>query len=328
VRDLRVLITGATGFLGKYILEEFAKYDCEIIAFGRNADIGESLENCTFIQGDFTNYQDINDAVKGADVVIHAGALCTVWGRWQDFYNANVLGTKNVLDACLENNITKFVYVSSCSIYNCTYDKLDITEDDFDARNDLNYYIKTKIMSEKMIKDYSEKHDISYSIIRPHGIFGIGDVSIMPRLIKVNAKIGIPLFNGGNNLIDIVCAENVAYSLWLCANSDKNGTYNITNGEIFRYKDMIDKIFSQMGLVPKYFPMRFKVAYLLASMVEGIYKFLRIENEPIITKYTLTTVGVSQTLNIECAKRDLGYVPQKTLQEGIDDYAKWSKENS
>ena len=228
----------------------------------------------------------------------------------------------------MENNITKFVYVSSCSIYNCTYDKLDITEDDFDAGNDLNYYIKTKIMSEKMIKDYSEKHDISYSIIRPHGIFGIGDVSIMPRLIKVNAKIGIPLFNGGNNLIDIVCAENVAYSLWLCANSDKNGTYNITNGEIFRYKDMIDKIFSQMGLVPKYFPMRFKVAYLLASMVEGIYKFLRIENEPIITKYTLTTVGVSQTLNIECAKRDLGYVPQKTLQEGIDDYAKWSKENS
>ena len=75
---LRVLITGATGFLGKYIIEEFTKHDCEIIAFGRNADIGHSLLSCTFIQGDFTVFHDIESAVKEVDIVIHAGALSTI----------------------------------------------------------------------------------------------------------------------------------------------------------------------------------------------------------------------------------------------------------
>ena len=325
---LRVLITGATGFLGKYIIDEFAKHNCEIIAFGRNADIGKVLKNCTFIQGDFTNYQDINNAAKGADVVIHAGALCTVWGEWKEFYDTNVLGTKNVLDACLENNITKFVFVSSSSVYSCPHDRLNLKETDVDETNDLNYYIKTKIMAEKIINDYKEKRNLSCSIVRPHGIFGIGDTSIMPRLLKVNKKIGIPLFNKGNNLIDIVCAENIAYSLWLCANSKQSGTYNITNGETTTYKQLVSSIFSRMGMEAKHFNMNFKFAYFIAGIIEKIYKIFKIKSEPILTRYTLTTVGVSETFDLSKAQKELGYEPQKTLQEGIDAYAKWWKENN
>ena len=325
---MRVLITGATGFLGKYIIEEFAKHNCKIIAFGRNADIGKSLENCTFVQGDFTNYREINNATKGVDVVIHAGALCTVWGNWQDFYNTNVLGTKNVLNACLENSIKKFVFVSSSSVYSCPHDRLNIKENEVDETNDLNFYIKTKIMAEKLINDYRKKHGISCSIIRPHGIFGIGDVSIMPRLLKVNKKIGIPLFNKGNNLIDIVCAENIAYSLWLAANSEKSGTYNITNGEITTYKELVGRIFSGLGMEAKHFNMNFKVAYFIAGVIEKIYKILKFKSEPILTRYTLTTVGVSETFDLSKAKEELGYESQKTLQEGILAYAKWWKENN
>ena len=324
---MRVLITGATGFLGKYMINEFAKHDCEIIAFGRNAEIGKNLKDCTFVQGDFINYQDIADAVKGVDVVIHAGALCTVWGKWQEFYDANVLGTKNVLDACIEHHVSKFVYVSSCSVYNCTYDRIDIDEEDFDPDNHLNYYIKSKIMSEKLIKETCEEHSLSYSIIRPHGIFGIGDVSIMPRLIKANGTIGIPLFNKGKNLIDIVCAENVAYSLWLCANSDKCGTYNITNGEVFEYKEMVDIIFDKIGITPRYVRISFKFAYFLTCILEGLYKLLHMKKEPIVTRYTLTTIGVSQTLKIDRAKEELGYEPQMDLQEGIEAYAEWWNSN-
>ena len=325
---MRVLVTGATGFLGKYIITEFARHHCEIIAFGRNAAVGNALPNCTFVQGDFTNYQDIHQAAEGVDVVIHAGALCSVWGKWEDFYNANVLGTQNVLDACLAHSIRKLVYVSSCSIYNCTYDRLDIHEEDYDPRNDLNYYIKTKIMAEELVRSYGEQHALSWSIIRPHGIFGIGDTSVMPRLIKVNQKIGIPLFNQGNNLMDIVCAENVAVSLWLCANSANTGTYNITNGEIVTFRDLVDQVFGQMGLTLKYFAMNFHLAYGITSFIEALYRFLRLSNEPIITKYTLTTVGVSQTLNIDRAREELGYIPQKTLSEGIEAYAQWWRENN
>ncbi len=324
---MQVLITGATGFLGKYIIQEFAQHDCEIIAFGRNSEVGRNLKNCTFVQGDFTNYQEISDAICGADAVIHAGALCSAWGKWNDFYKTNVLGTKNVLDACAEHHVTKFVYVSSNSVYSRTYDKTDIKESDYDPQNHLNYYIKTKIMAESLIKETCAKQSISYSVIRPHGIFGVGDTSIMPRILRANATIGIPLFRNGKNLIDIVCAENVAYSLWLCANAEKSGIYNITNGEIFEYKELMDKVFDEMGLKPKYVRMNFKMLYFCACIIEAIYKLLHLKQEPVITRYTLTTIGVSNTLNIDRAKKELGYSPQISLQKGIEAYAKWWKSN-
>ena len=324
---MRVLITGATGFLGKYILEEFALHNCEIVAFGRNAQRGMALKNCTFIQGDFTNYEEIEYATRGIDIVIHAGALCTVWGQWSDFFTTNVLGTLNVLRACREHGVKKFVYVSSCSIYNCTYDRLDIAEDDFDQSNELNYYIKSKIQAEQLVMEYAASHNISYAIIRPHGIFGVGDTSIMPRLLRVSNSIGIPLFRGGSNLIDIVCAENVAYALWLCANSLENGVYNITNGEVISYKELVSRVFLAMGINPRYLHLNFNAIYALTTVVEAVYKLLRISQEPLITKYTLSTVGVSQTLSISRARKVLGYEPKVSLQEGIYAYAKWWKTN-
>ena len=324
---MRVLITGATGFLGGYLVREFALHGCDVIAFGRNAEIGGQLRDCTFVRGDFTVYEDISRAAKGADVVVHAGALCNVWGRWQDFYDTNVLGTKRVLDACREHGVPKFVFVSSCSVYSSTHDRINISETDMDAGNHLNFYIKTKIMAEELIQSYCAKHEISYSIIRPHGIFGVGDTSIMPRLIKANQKIGIPLFCRGQNLIDIVCVENVAYSLWLCANSEKNGIYNITNGEVYAYRQMVDELFAAMGVKPRYVPIKFSIAYALAGVLEGIYKALRCKSEPIVTRYTLTTIGVSQTLDISRARQELGYQPKLTLREGFAAYAGWWNEN-
>lgn len=90
---MRVLITGATGFLGKYLIQEFASRGCTVFAFGRNAQVGRTLRDCVYIQGDFTSFAEIERAVKGMDVVIHAGALSTVWGKREDFEKANVTGT-------------------------------------------------------------------------------------------------------------------------------------------------------------------------------------------------------------------------------------------
>ncbi|GHU61695.1 dTDP-4-dehydrorhamnose 3,5-epimerase [Clostridia bacterium] len=324
---MKVLITGATGFLGKYIIEEFATHNCDIVAFGRNERVGNTLSDCQFIKGDFTRPDEICAALDGVDIVVHAGALCTVWGKWKDFYQANVVGTQNVLEACIAHGVKKFVYISSCSVYNCAYDRLDIHEDDVDTNNKLNDYIKSKIMAEKLVNDFGKKHGLSSIMIRPHGIFGIGDTSIVPRLLHANAKIGIPLFNRGKNVVDIVCVENVAYSIWLAANSCETGVFNITNGEVMKYKDIIDNLLEQINVHPRYFNMGFKLAFGIAAFLEFIYKILQIRKEPVFTRYTLSTLGVSQTLNIDAATKRLGYVPKKTLSEGFREYAQDWNEN-
>lgn len=320
----KVLITGATGFLGGYIISEL-KSDYEIIAFGRNEKIGSKLneQNVKFIKGDFTNQEEIIKASRNVDMVVHAGALSTVWGKWEDFYNTNVVGTENVVRACLKNNIERLVFVSSPSIYTDTRDKLDIKENDFNDSNELNFYIKSKILAEKIINANSVK-GLNSVIIRPRGLLGAGDPSMMPRIIRANEKIGVPLINDGRNLVDITCVENVAFAIRLCLEKDKalGNTYNITNGEPREFKEILEEMFRELRIRPKYRNFKFDTIYGISSFVEKLYKALKIYKEPALTKYTVCTLGHSQTLNIDSAKNDLGYIPRITLSEGIKKYAK------
>lgn len=324
----KVLVTGVYGFLGKYIIKELLDNGYRVVCFGRKKQELDKLkqENVEIYVGDFCVEEDILNASKDVDYIIHAGALSTVWGNREDFINTNVKGTKNILYCCKKNNIKRLVYVSSPSVYSDKADRLNIDESDFDENNKLNYYIESKIIAENEIHKTKE---VPFVIIRPRGLFGIGDTSIIPRLIKANRKIGIPLFNDGKNIVDITCVENVALALRLAIES-KNAvgkTYNITNGEPREFKNILEELFQQINEQPKYLKISLNLMYGVSDIIEGIYKILHIYKEPMITKYTICTLGYSQTLNIEKAKKDLNYIPKMTLSEGILKYAEDYKRN-
>lgn len=327
---MKVLVTGATGFLGKYVIDELSQYDYKIIAIGRNESIGETLNSSktTFIACDFTKQEDIDLLDKDIDMVVHAGALSTVWGRWYDFLNVNVLGTQNIIKYCEDNNVKKLVYISSPSIYSGFTEKLDIKEEDVNKKNKLNYYIKSKILAEELIANI--KNDtLETVVIRPRGLFGIGDTSLIPRILKLNSSRGIPLINEGNNLVDITCVENVAYAIRLCLESDNaNGkTYNLTNGEPKPFKEVLELLFKEINVEPKYFKGNYMFLLDISRVLEFVYRLFRIKKEPIITKYTVATASFSQTLNIDKIKNDLNYKPLITLEEGMKKYGKHYKEN-
>lgn len=324
----KVLVTGATGFLGKYLIEELLNNDYEVVAQGRKENVLNNLKEKYNAQILKCSLDEIKNIEINVDYVIHAAALSTVWGKWEDFYNSNVVGTENVIDFCKKNNVKRLVYVSSPSIYSAKCDRLNINEEDFDKNNQLNFYIKSKILAENLINSIVDDK-LEIAIIRPRGLFGIGDTSIIPRLIKANRKIGIPLFNEGKNIVDITCVENVATALRLAIES-KNAvgrTYNITNGEPREFKNILEELFKQINEPPKYLKINLNLMYGVSSIIEFIYKLFHIYKEPMITKYNICTLGYSQTLNIEKAKKDLNYIPKMTLSEGIKKYAEDYKRN-
>ena len=325
----KVLVTGATGFLGKYLVEEFVDSNYQVVAQGRNKEILDKLKKSYKVDILQCSLDEIKDKILEVDFVIHAAALSTIWGKWKDFYNTNVVGTENVVKFCLNNNVKRLVYVSSPSVYSAKYDRINIKEDDFDKNNKLNYYIKSKILSEDIINKV-DNNKLETVIIRPRGLFGIGDTSIIPRLINANKKIGIPLFNDGKNIVDVTCVENVAYSLRLAMESkEANGNiYNITNNEPTEFKNILDKLFNELGQQPRYRKMNIHVMYFVASIIELVYKTFHIYKEPMITKYNIATLGYSQSLDITKAKADLKYKPKITLEEGIIKYARYEKENN
>lgn len=317
----KVLVTGATGFLGKYVVEELVEHGYQVRAFGRNRAIGQSLVNAsvTFIQGDLTNQEDLTKACQEMDMVVHAGALSTVWGPWEDFYQTNVLGTKYVLESCRKANIERLVYVSSPSIYAAPRDQLDIKESDAPQENRLNNYIRSKLASEKLFKDYP---DVSSVILRPRGLFGIGDTSILPRVLNLSQKIGIPLIGDGRQLMDMTCVENVALAIRLALETPQAAgeVYNITNGEPRAFRNLIEETLRGLGYPIRYRKIPAPLVSAISSSLECIYKSLKLKGEPALTRYTYYLLRYSQTLDISKAERDLGYRPKITISEGIEQY--------
>ena len=317
----KVLVTGATGFLGKYVVEELVEHGYQVRAFGRNRTIGQSLVSAsvTFIQGDLTNQEDLTKACQEMDMVVHAGALSTVWGPWEDFYQTNVLGTKYVLEACREAKIERLVYVSSPSIYAAPRDQLDIKESDAPQENRLNNYIRSKLASEKLFKDYP---DVSSVILRPRGLFGIGDTSILPRVLNLSQKIGIPLIGDGRQLMDMTCVENVALAIRLALETPQAAgeVYNITNGEPRAFRNLIEETLRGLGYPIRYRKIPAPLVCAISSSLEFIYKSLKLKGEPALTRYTYYLLRYSQTLDISKAERDLGYRPKITISEGIEQY--------
>ena len=317
----KVLVTGATGFLGKYVVEELVEHGYQVRAFGRNSKVGRSLENSSisFFQGDLTKADDVLEACKGMEYVVHAGALSTVWGPWEDFYQANVLGTKYILEACRQASIQRLVYVSSPSIYAAPRDQLGIKESDAPEENKLNNYIRSKLASEKLFKDYP---DVPSIILRPRGLFGIGDTSILPRVINLSQKIGIPLIGDGRQLMDMTCVENVAMAIRLAleAPEAKGEVYNITNGEPRAFRDLLEESLKGLGYPIKYRKIPASLLSGIASCLEFLYKTLNLKGEPALTRYTYYLLRYSQTLDISKAERELGYRPKISISEGIEQY--------
>lgn len=323
-----VLVTGATGFLGEYLVRRLTdRY--RVLALGRNKEKGSKLESygAVFCPADFTDRTSCAPYFQNVQYVIHAGALSSVWGEWKDFYRTNVQGTNLVSELCMENGVKRLVYISSPSIYTQRENQYNIKEEDTPETNDLNFYIKSKLMAETVVRKW-EKKGLETVILRPRGLIGIGDTSLVPRLLRANSKIGIPLFNEGENLIDVTAVENVALAceLAMTAKGASGKAFNITNGEPMEFRTLLEHFLDAIDEPPHYREMPFGIVYRLAQGIEYLYRTLRLPGEPPLTRYTVCTLGYAQTMDINRARTILGYHPEKTLWDAIQEYGAWWKE--
>lgn len=314
----RVLVTGATGFLGGHVVRDLRAHGVEVFAAGRNADVLASVPDADHrVLGDLAS---LRDAQLRVDAVIHCAALSTPWGPWRAFREANVEGTAHVVEFARRNGVRRIVHVSSPSVYAAARDRLDISEDDVDEDNRLNVYIRSKIAAERLLVAAQRSGVIAELVIlRPRGLIGIGDPSLVPRLLAVHARTGVPVFDGGRNLIDVTAVENVATALRLALDrgDPAGGVYNITNDEPREFRSLLSDLLGQLGETPRLRPLNRRAAWALAATLEGLCAAIPGRPEPPLTRYTLSTIAYSQTLDITRAREQLGYVPEIPLSAAL-----------
>lgn len=315
----RVLVTGATGFLGGYAVREFLAAGHEVVAAGRNRAALERLraEGAETVEADLAA---LSAMPVRADVLVHAAALSTPWGRWREFREANVDGTEAMIALAERQGIKRLVFVSSPSIYSARRHQHLVREEDVDADSRMSLYIRSKIEAERLLQTALAAGRIrELVILRPRGLIGPGDPSLLPRFVAASRRRGIPLFDGGRNEVDITCVENAAHALLLAASSGDaaGGVYNITNGEPAPLGELLRRFFDAMGEEARFITVDLRVLSALAVVLERIYGLLPSRFEPPFTRYTVATLAYAQTLDISRARAELGYDPTVPLSEGI-----------
>ncbi|QMT61358.1 NAD(P)-dependent oxidoreductase [Legionella sp. PC997] len=320
------VVTGATGCLGLNLTQRLIQDGHEVIALGRNERLGKIIaqSGAQFITVDLLNREKLKKITQNACTIFHCAALSSPWGRYKDFYNANVLGTQHIIEATSPN--TRLVHVSSPSIYFNFTEQHNIKEDAPLPTKPANYYIQTKLLAEALIDKAFQEKRLNVITIRPRAIFGPYDRSILPRILQNEKKGVLPIIGKGTNVIDITYVENVVESLILAAQAKQQfcgNKYNITNDEPRTLITILSELFRalQKPFIPKFIP--YPIAKIYATCMEQLYSLPFIQNEPRLTRYSAAVLCMGQTLNIEAAQKDLGYHAKITINQGIEHFTEW-----
>lgn len=325
----RIVVTGATGFIGRHVAERLQARGDDVLACGRNpgtlAELAASglRTHRTDLVGDA-----LDELLAGADGVVHAAALSSPWGRRQDFIDANVTATRRLLDAARGTGVPRIVHLSSPSIYFAARDRIGIGEDFIPPRRWITAYAESKWLAEQAVHAAADAH-MQAVVLRPRAVFGHGDRAIFPRLIARAQRGRFPLVNGGQAMIDVTCVSNVVQAVERALDTPMTATvetFNISNSEPMPVRMLLDTLFSALDLPVRYWSLPRGPAMRLAGAVETIASVLPGNPEPPVSRYMLGVLAYSQTLDIEAARTRLGYVPRETVREGIAAFARdWKR---
>jgi nucleoside-diphosphate-sugar epimerase len=324
----RVLVTGATGFLGGALTRRLAMDDgLHVVATGRRKDRGMRLaaafENIDFQRVDLGEGGRIEGLCKGISHVFHCGALSSPWGSLSLFEVANVVGTRNVIEGCRRHGVERLLYVSSPCVYQRGGNDGALSEDATQDGRPLNHYVATKRAAERLIRSSG----LDVISIRPRALFGPGDETLFPRVLRASRRGRFPLIGRHDPLMDCTFVENVVDALLLAAKaptSYSGSFYNITNGNPMPRSELFTRLFAEVGIPysPRVIPLALAKAIARGTELCS-HGFTAGRVEPVLTRYTVDVLSLEQILDISAAREELGYVPRVTIGEGLAKFGKW-----
>lgn len=312
---MQVLVTGGTGFLGGCTVRALLERGERVRVLARNAAAATALSEAgaEIWPGDLTDARSVVSACAGMDAVVHAGALSAPWGPPAEFHAVNVGGTEHVLLGCRAHRVARLVHISSPSVVFDGRDQVEATESAPYPRRFSSVYSLTKKLAEDRVR---EARDVSSVILRPKALFGPGDTSLVPRLLAAARTGRLPQIGDGGNLVDLTYVENAAHAILLALDSSVSGrTYTITNGEPVPLWEVVRRVLRHARLDPDLRPLPVPVAHAAALLMEAGGRITG--REPLLTRYSVAILARTQTYDISAARRDLGYEPVVSLEEGI-----------
>lgn len=326
-----ILITGASGFIGSFIVEEALSRGFDVWAAVRKTTSRKYLKDSriNFVELNLSSESQLTEALLNLqfDYVVHA-AGATKCLNASDFFRTNTEGTKNLARAVMatQTHLKRFVFISSLSIFGPCREEMPYTEiTDNDTPQPNTAYGKSKIEAEKWLR---EQKELPLVILRPTGVYGPRetDYFLMAKSIKQHTDFAVGFQKQD---ITFVYVSDVVQAVFLALEKDDclHKAYFLSDGEVYDSRTFSDLLKKEMGVR---FVLRITAPVWLLRIVTAVGdKWGHITGK--LSALNNDKFNILKQRNWRCditpAKRDLGYIPQVKLPQGVHNSVVWYKEN-
>lgn len=319
----RILVTGASGFIGGHVCEALVRRGDVVRAMVRrssNIDLLKEL-GVELAYADMSDVAALEAACEGVDVVVHTAAAVGSYGEWEHFNEVGVLGTQRIIDAAARRGATRFIHISSIAVYGFRQHRGPVGEDaPFDERpQGWNHYVREKVLSERILWTAHEEGRIRATSIRPVIVIGARDRNALPRLVEL-LNLPVTALPGGPRLhFPVVCIEDCVDAIVRSIDNDVSigRAYNVSGDE----RITLGEFFALLARHAKrpapriYLPTA--VVTFLVGLLEGVWKLLRRPGEPITTRIAIVLAGYDYHTDCTRAHAELGWSAKSSYEAAI-----------
>jgi nucleoside-diphosphate-sugar epimerase len=325
---MHAIVTGATGLLGRHLVQELRQRGWSITAIVRQGSNRHWLEqlgvDCVVCDLSLDKL-DLR-LLQKADAVFHAAAGVSDWAPWSYFSANTVRPTEVVCDAMVAAGCRRLIHFSTVGVYGPPPRKKIVTEEfPLAAPDPHNLYRRAKIESEKIVWHYQREKQLAVTVIRPGMVYGPGDRVMLDRVIPLLRKQKIRFLGNPRVTLPLVHAGDVARAAVLAANSEiaVGQVYNVINAEPVTQEEFLNTIAILSGAahVKRHVP--YSVAYAIAGAAEFSARLLRPQRPPLLTRYRVFLFGYQRYYSTAKIESALGWEPKISFRSGIQEAVQW-----
>lgn len=302
---VKILVTGATGGIGRTLVPLLASRGLAVVATGRNVEAGRALEgpNVTFEPRDMVR-GELEPLVAGAQVVVHLAARSSPWGPYSAFHADNVVATSRLVEAAARAGVERFVHASTPAIFSERRHRLDLRAGSAPSARLANPYARTKLEAERIV---AAERRMATIVLRPSAVLGPDDKAILPRLMRVISRGVLPVGNDGAALFHPTDVRDSAEAFAAVALGTSTGAANVAGREPIGIVEMAEALAGRLGIRLQVIRVPEPALHFLAAASELAGKAAG--REPPLTRYSVASLSWSRSFDLRETEALLGWRP-------------------